>query len=203
MASKSSEAAGVQIRRPDIANSLVHFTKGRVIHDMLMGQSTAGDTAFDVLLQIIRQSVVIGGSGQVWGGGQVACFTETPLAHVQHFCGSGKRYAPYGVMISKSAAWEQGGRPVIYLPEHDRERLFPDREDKWRVVRFDGPGSSNDYTDEREWRVPLEFDLKKALGVFVLVKEHEEVERVWQVWGEHKAFALRSVLAIEDLKHFV
>jgi hypothetical protein len=190
------------IRRPDVANSLVHFTKDRCTHEFVSNKSTIHATAFSVLQSIVSSATIRGGTGKVWSGVEVVCFTETPLAQVQHFCGAG-RYAPYGVMISKRAAWAQGGRPVIYLPEDERERLFPEPQERWRVVQFDGPGSSIDYTYEREWRVPRRFDLRGAQGVFILIKDHDEIECMWEAWRQRKLFPLRNVMAIEDIRHFV
>jgi hypothetical protein len=46
-----------------------------------------------------------------------------------------KRYNFYGIAMSKKAAFESGGRPVIYLPE--KEAAWVPDDQKWRHVRFD------------------------------------------------------------------
>jgi hypothetical protein len=59
-------------------------------------------------------------------------------------------------MVDKAYVFARGGRPVIYQPDADFERLPPDL--RYRHVRFElGTDQGDiDFTWEREWRICAE-----------------------------------------------
>lgn len=133
--------------RPDISDKLIHFTRG-----------VTADDAFNRLRRIIEERRLLGGNRMIKGGFRCVCFTEAPLpslkkgfVNAEHF----SRYAPFGIMFSKSWVFSQGGRPVIYQPETEYQ-LLP-KALKWRHVRYEPLSSLPiDFTWEREWRVRCE-----------------------------------------------
>jgi len=58
-------------RRDDIANDVIHFTKG---------DSPA--EAFAVIAHIVAERRLLGGTGYIKGNYTCVCFTEAPLAHL-------------------------------------------------------------------------------------------------------------------------
>ena len=138
--------------RRDIADTLVHLSGDR-----------NGVSARDALLSILS-NLQINGSGKegfVKGTRTAACFTEVPFEVIpdviKHRRGGNRPYGPFGIMVSKADAWEQGARPVLYLP--DEEGNWIPQEERWRQVRFEPP--TVDFTHEREWRSPDNFDLSQ------------------------------------------
>lgn len=137
--------------RTDISEKLVHLTKGSGINVALHRQM-----AFKTLGEIMKSESIKGGTGFIKGLHKCVCFSEAPISMLSNILsiktGSGFKYQPYGVMVSKKWIYDMGGRPVIYGPESEYAKL--PEEMKFRHVRFeiDG-GSSIDFTSEREWRI--------------------------------------------------
>ncbi len=132
--------------RDDLSNKLIHLVRGE----------TAA-IAFGKFSSILEEGKLRGGTGYIRGSYRCVCFTETPLAKLgyvladpdlSHFC-----YRPFGVMVDKKSVFEQGGRPVIYQPESEYDKLHEDH--KYRHVRFEPTNQaySIDHTWEREWRL--------------------------------------------------
>ncbi len=130
--------------REDISDKLVHFTRGDTL-----------EAAFTTLRTIISESRLIGGNGFVKGGYKCACFSEAPLATLEHGLldsSAYSRYSPFGVMFEKRWIFERGGRPVIYQPDSEYDAL-PESH-KWRHVRYEPCAEEpRDFTWEREWRI--------------------------------------------------
>jgi hypothetical protein len=113
----------------------------------------------------------------VYGRNPAVCFTEMPLAA---FIEAGEVRAsrdeamsPYGLIFSKAALFQAGGRPVIYglstsplIPSGNGggERIIPETSlplaEQYRYVTY-APSSQKriDWTHEREWRWPYRGDL--------------------------------------------
>lgn len=169
------------MRRPDFSEWLVHLTReidegnGPFESLLLSPRPKRYVAPFDVLRKILTEATIAGGLGFVKGKRRVACFSEIPLASITHFATKPDeklaRYRYYGVAVTKQAAYSQGGRPVIYLPDSESDWVPEDQ--KWRLVRFE-PHNRIDYTREREWRVPDSFDLRLAGQIYVLVWSVEE-----------------------------
>jgi hypothetical protein len=148
------------VRRPDFSNSLTHLTRER----SRPGQSAV--PAFSVLKEILSVGVIRGGLGFIKGNRPVVCFSEIPLSNINAFADHEQgRYRFYGLVLSKRAVFEMGGRPVIYLPDGDGSWI-PD-EEKWRQVRYEH--GTVDFTHEREWRVLGDVDLRKCPGFYIIV----------------------------------
>ncbi|MGA2595094.1 MAG: hypothetical protein ABSH32_34800 [Bryobacteraceae bacterium] len=130
--------------RFDLSDKLIHFVRGE----------RAGD-AFSTLRSIIQDCRLFGGNRMIRGGYRCVCFTEAPVAafaadFVRQFPFT--RYSQFGLMFEKSWIYERGGRPVIYQPGDDFDRL--PEELRWRHVRFELSGEDViDFTWEREWRI--------------------------------------------------
>lgn len=134
------------VRRFDISDRLIHFTRGDECVDAL-GKLSA----------IIREGrLVAGNSPKNRGGYRCISFTEAPIAA---FAGTSvsrfpfSRCSQFGLMFEKNWVYERGGRPVIYQPDSDYH-LLPE-ELRWRHVRFEPTREQPiDWTREREWRIP-------------------------------------------------
>jgi hypothetical protein len=139
------------IQRSHFNHSLVHLTRERKDSDPTV-------SAFEVLKEILRSKQICGSgkNGFVKGSRRAVCLSEIPLSVLHQFAKPpeektlpGKCYRFYGIVISKPAVFDIGGRPVIYLPDAEGNWIPP--EEKWRHVRFES--GQVDFTHEREWRV--------------------------------------------------
>lgn len=86
------------------------------------------------------------------GGYSCVCFSEAPLASLEHGLVNPSvysRYSPFGIMFEKSWLFAYGGRPVIY--ESDAEFDALPEVLRWRHVRYEP--EVIDFTWEREWRI--------------------------------------------------
>ena len=100
----------------------------------------------------------------------------------------------YGVMLSKSAVFQLGGRPVIYLP--DAEGTWIPDEHKWRHVRFEH--GQIDFTHEREWRMLGDLDLRQVPGLFVMVWSAREAQEIAKL-GTQVSDKIIAVLPMEHI----
>jgi hypothetical protein len=156
------------IRRPDFGNSLVHLTRERKEPPRNAYEAERVVPAFSVRKEILAAGVIrgSGNEGFVKGVRRAVCFSEIPLANIRAFAHrTDGRYRFYGIILSKRAVFEVGGRPIIYLPDAEGEWI--PAEEKWRHVRFEY--GAVDFTHEREWRIPDDLDLTKIPGLFVIV----------------------------------
>jgi hypothetical protein len=108
------------------------------------------------------------------------------------------RYKPFGVMVSKSWLFSQGGRPVIYQPDEEFELLHESQ--RFRHVRYEpnapSPDRRVDFTWEREWRI--------LIDELPLVPDQTTVvvpTRVWEEWfqGKHMEGVSRRALVTSGL----
>lgn len=159
--------------RSDFTDSLVHFTRERTGDLLQANEVSEHESAFsslEVLCQILELGKILGSNnkGFVKGADTAVCFTECPLSAVKLFASAPEvekaKYRFYGIAISKKAAFENGARPVIYLPDNEGDWI-PTSE-KWRHVRFEY--GSVDWTFEREWRKKGDLELKDLPGFYIL-----------------------------------
>jgi len=181
-------------RRPDFSHGLIHLTK-----------ETEDTSAFEVLKIILNEEKIkaSGRKGFIKGGHKAACLSEIPLAALKDFAqpagGVEKtRYRPYGILFSKRAIFEAGGRPVIYLPDDEAEWI--PEEERWRHVRFEH--DKVDWTHEREWRVHGDIDLTDVPGLYVLVWTATEAKEITNLKGAIQK-KIRGVLPLEHLMQFL
>lgn len=163
--------------RPDISDKVIHFTKAVTYED-----------ALGILLTIVGEGRVVGGTGMIRGGYRCVCFTEAPLpAIASGFVNaeSFTRYSPFGLMFEKSWIYAQGGRPVIYQPEADFNRLPDDM--RWRHVRYDPSGTPPvDFTWEREWWIGCDELLFSPSEVALVVPDHEWKSFLFGIWDSQQ-----------------
>jgi hypothetical protein len=140
--------------RDDLSDKLVHLTKGT-------GDDPCKHRAEALLTlgHIVNDGKLKGGTGFIKGGHKCVCFSEAPISKLSYIiAGEGQsafKYQPYGVIVDKKWLFQKGGRPVIYGPDLDYDRL--PGEMKYRHVRFSLSDShSIDHTSEREWRIQTE-----------------------------------------------
>ena len=156
-------------RRFDIANDVIHFTKGESPQD-----------AFDVLAKIVAEERLLGGNGYIRGGYRCVCFTEAPLAHLAEVfaqtASTRLRYMPFGVLLPKRWLFERGGRPVVYQADPEFEALPESL--RYRHVRYEPSAEPPvDFTWEREWRIQVdELELDPSIGFLVLPGEEHLAE---------------------------
>jgi len=147
----------LQMARRDIASVVIHWTKTRPATDRFIPMAPPGRDASMILDDIVKNSCLLGNVGFIKGNQKCVCFTETPLAEMVSIFASaaliGKattlRYEPFGVGVPKEWLFQKGGRPVIYQPGDDYDRLPDDF--RWRHCKYEPP--SVDFTWEREWRI--------------------------------------------------
>lgn len=144
--------------RTDISDFLAHWTKG-----------DSDLEAAEILLQIIFDDGIRGGTGFIKGMYTCVCFTESPLNVFHSKVG---KYRPFGVEMSKKDIFRLGGRPVIYQTDSEYD-LLPESI-RWRHVGYDPIQEDRyqDFTWEREWRVwaewvPLEYRYEHDTRIIV------------------------------------
>ena len=181
--------------RGDITNSLVHLTKEK-----------DEDSGLEVLCKILKDGIIkgSGNDGFIKGPNAATCFTETPLSALKHFASEETetdevRYRYYGVAISKETGFEQGARPVIYLP--DNEANWIPTEHKWRHVQYNH--GLVDWTHEREWRVKGDFDITKSIGIYIVCWHSNEIEKIKEAMNEKVAAKVRGFLPMLDLNQML
>ena len=190
------------IRRSDFSHSLAHLTKEReeyVRDENMLESKLRVVPAFDVLKEILISGVIRSSLGFVKGARPVVCFSEIPLSSIREYAkppnedDNIRRYRMYGVMLSKSAVFKLGGRPVIYLP--DAQGVWIPDERKWQHVRFEH--GQVDFTHEREWRMLGDLDLKQVPSLYVLVWSLLEAKMI----RELKTPVSDKIIAVLPMEH--
>jgi hypothetical protein len=186
----------IDIYRPDFTNSLVHLSREQTV--LTDNGKRSENSAFDNLKLILKEGIIKGGFGYIKGPNKAVCFSEIPISQLNQFAKlepEKARYRFYGICISKKAAFENGTRPVIYLPDEESDWIL--KEEKWRHVRFEY--GSVDFTFEREWRKRGDFNLRDVPGIYVICwnpKEKSELKEI--INGEIKN-KVRGYLPMEHL----
>jgi len=175
--------------RPDISDTVIHFTKGATYEDALA-----------TLLAIVGEGRLVGGTEMIRGGYRCVCFTEAPLPAVARGlvnAGSFTRYSPFGLMFSKRWIFELGARPVIYQPDSEFQQL--PEELRWRHVRYEPAGAPPiDFTWEREWRVGCDA-LRFSPGDAALVVPNREWEaNVFGIWNAQQELEAEAYSVVLD-----
>lgn len=194
-----------QARRLDFANTLIHLTRERIEYKQssLFNAPPEVDktvSPLDVLKEILLSGVIMGSGneGFVKGTQPAACFSEAPLSAIRDFASAPneplRKYRYYGIACGKAAAFEIGARPVIYLPDNEGDWIPTDQ--KWRHVRYEH--GCVDWTHEREWRAPGDFDLSRLLGLYVILWNPSEAQEIWDLECPLKNL-IRGILPMEHL----
>jgi hypothetical protein len=144
------------VQHPDLSSVLTHFCyRNRPQPSVPPG--IQGMTAQQRLESILWQ-------GKLWGfttfsgGVPAACFTEATLNGLNFMIGR-RLYWPWGLVFDRQSIYDAGGGPVWYARPDEYQFLRglcesgqADRRLQSWLVRLDG---SSDWTEEREWRIPL------------------------------------------------
>ena len=159
----------------DSLDYLAHFTKDTPLLD-----------AYDALVNILTQHVIKAYT-LPWTNNPAVCFTECPwpslVAHAKH-------YAPYGIGFSKPHVFAAGGGPAYYVradlwekqewADHVKTFVTP----FWPAYRPDDlksakhlKGKTVDYSHEREWRVPHDFNFDCSQVEFIVMKNYEDMAK--------------------------
>lgn len=187
--------------RSDITGQVTHLTKG-----------TEDEHAIEVLIKILRARVLTGSttaSGFIVGNTPAVCFQEAPLYSIcQNYQYEAKdaeeykraaRYTAYGLMFQKDYIYNKGGRPVLYEDTELAKTILPE-DQWWRIVRLDlsNPESIIDWTHEREWRIPnnFEFDISKATIIVPNPEAYRNFYEFSKFGGEDVASQVRTVLSV-------
>jgi hypothetical protein len=158
--------------QPDQSDYLAHFTKG--------------DDAYERLLSILTQGTITAGSIP-WTNNPAVCFTECPwpslLLHA-------RRYSPYGIGFVKPHVFAAGGGPAYYVRADHWEKQDWDPHIKtfatpfwpsYRPMTLKGKkylgGRTVDYSHEREWRVPHNFQFRRDTVAFVTLKSYQDMAK--------------------------
>lgn len=131
--------------------------------------------SLEKLIQILEDSVLRGSttnSGFIVGDKSAVCFHSAPLPSIFEnlkyeaaYRRANKikkvRYSPWGLMFMKPTIFKAGGRPVFYEETEVAKKLLPPDE-WWRIVKLDLSNKKAvvDWTHEREWRIPGDFEFK-------------------------------------------
>lgn len=178
------------LERPDLSPFLVHLTKNTIAEDKY--------DAFDNLCSILKTGEIFGSTtakGFIKGRNPATCFMDVPLSSLKYILNesnttpSHPRYEPFGIVVSKKFAYDNGGRPVLYLSDAELKTLKIPSEELWRVVRLEGvENKSINWLHEREWRAKGSFSLPSKVRA-VLVKNTQSAERLQRIIErDRKAF---------------
>lgn len=177
--------------RPDFSNFIAHFTSNR--YPCVQDESnptykiTINMPARDRLIQILGSGRIVA-SNLPWNNRQAVCFTECPWSSLM---AHSKRYSPYGVGFHKGRIFAAGGGPAFYVrADHYQKQQWEDdvhtfvtpfwpsyRPSKLRKLDVLA-GKTVDYSHEREWRVPHNFEFKPEHVEFVIVNTYEDLKYI-------------------------
>lgn len=194
--------------RSDLSSQVIHLTKESNID----GEKTS---ALTNLKKIVTEHTIEGSNnkGYVVGNKPAACFQDAPLyAACQNTYFEQKyrksnpkaktRYSPIGIMFPKEYVYEKGGRPVLYEKTCVAKKILP-KDDWWRIVNFDMSDEDSiiDWTHEREWRCPgnFEFDISQATLLFVKTTNYQSFLK-WDRKQENPALdKIKSLVVLSDI----
>lgn len=137
-------------------------TERQYLDAMLLGQADARDTSpLGTLRRIVRSGRLVASVGSTTHRHPVVCFSACALTellarrcyrpHLHRW-----DYEPYGVAIRIDTARRIGVRPVVYGTPDDLRQI-----DASERHRFQPRGTTYDWTQEREWRCPVDIDLTR------------------------------------------
>ena len=169
--------------RPDLSPYLFHFTKN--------SEEADGYSAFDNLCNILEFREIWGSDtskGFIKGPNEAVCFMDIPFMSLKYVFTEDNtrhdrpRYEPYGVLVSKTFAYNKGARPVLYLSDSEISRMGIPTSELWRVVKLyaDSKGNWISWLHEREWRKKSNFKLPSN-SIAALVKTTVEARKLAKI----------------------
>lgn len=178
--------------RPDFSNFIAHFTSGR--GEIKSGRMPEGFkekaymSAKDKLISILTDKK-INATPMPWTYANAVCFTECPwtslVAHT-------KKYSSYGIGFSKPFVFSRNGGPAFYIrPDHYADQMQEKKFTKhlWPFVtpfapayrpdwmKEKHPMADCDFSHEREWRVPHDFQFDYEDIQFVILKNYDDMAK--------------------------
>jgi hypothetical protein len=174
----------IRLVRRDMGSLLFHFTRRPPeswVNVLLDDHRSLGiiGSAYSILRKILHEGKLRGSSKWSYGHSCI-CFTEAPiqefnsifsLAEIASSNDERPRYEPYGIAVSKTWLFEQGGRPVIYDHPDSFDNFSANQQ--YRFVPYE-PEKGIDFTWEREWRINAEALTLDPKHTFVIVPTSEE-----------------------------
>lgn len=165
--------------RPDLTPYLLHMTKNTKTKDKF--------SAFDNLVNILETGEIWGSrksKGFIKGPNKAVCFMDVPFASLKYVLTpenadpQAPRYEPYGIALTKSYAYGEGCRPVLYLSNEELKSINIPEDELWRVVRFEVQNKNwISWLHEREWRCKGNFTLPSSIHT-VLVRNTNDAEKL-------------------------
>jgi Putative abortive phage resistance protein AbiGi, antitoxin len=185
--------------RPDFSDYVGHFTKSAApsAHNGKSADSVKGikGTAQQKLISILKSRKILA-TPMPWTNKPAVAFTECTwgslVAHT-------KEYSPYGIGFEKSLLFHSGGGPAIYLRSdlHESQMDYASTShpawkgftpDLYAFITPFNPSYASaadklkfklkktvDYTHEREWRVPHDFQFDLSAIKFVVLPNYESM----------------------------
>ena len=174
--------------RTDISDWVVHYTQGQ-----------PADARKSL-------SKILDGGLKDFGTG--ICFTESPIREFSSIFQVFQRYpnprfSPFGVAVRKDWLFQKGGRPVIYLPESERQYL---QEPIAHLFEAYEP-NKRDFTWQREWRLKVPLLSLSKEDTLVIVPSDDEAHGLlydWDVDVEYEGPGEFSYWPYKDVRwHYV
>ena len=176
------------LNRPDLSDFLAHFTSNR----QPVGKKDASNPvkekakgyALTRLISILNDKQIIA-STMPWTNSHAVCFTECPwMSLIEHT----KVFSPYGIGFRKKNIFSMNGAPVFYVRADQYEKQEWHKHLKSFVTPFwpaYRPKSINtkkkfplcDYSHEREWRVPHNFQFEYSQIEFIILNNYEDMAK--------------------------
>jgi hypothetical protein len=167
--------------RDDVSNKLVHLTKGNSTETSLHRSE-----ACIILIKIMTEKTLNGDIGCIKGKHKCVCFSEAPISKFSYLLYktgisegdlNNFQYQPYGVMVDKKWLFSKGGRPVIYGEAAEYSELPEGM--RYRHVRYEPTKRFPvDHTDEREWRIKIDFLKFTSNDVTIIVPDRIAKEEI-------------------------
>lgn len=160
------------MHRPDHTEYVAHFTKG--------------DDPVANLVSMFTSKTIRAGT-LPWTKNPAVCLTECPWSSLLDHAA---RYSPYAIGFDKNHVFAAGGGPAFYVRADHWSKQQWDRDVKtfvtpfwppYRPNKLKGPeflnGKSIDFSHEREWRVPHDFQFDPSRVAFVILDTYADMAK--------------------------
>lgn len=206
------------VNRPDFSGFIAHFTSksGNIKSGTtpVSFEEKAKMSAKNKLISILTDKKIVA-TPMPWTNAKAVCFTECPwaslLAHTQ-------RYSPYGIGFNKPFVFSRNGSPAVYIrPDHYADQMKEKKFAKhlWPFVtpfapayrpdwmKKEYPMLDCDYSHEREWRVPHDFEFDYDNIEFIILKNYDDMAKfpsdLKDAIGRDKFILMENYKLIETL----
>lgn len=186
--------------RSDLVARITHLTKAKT-----------DDEAFERLWTIIKEKTIkgSGNEGYIVGSKKAVCFQEVPLYSIaenlifEDAFSDTIRYSPFGLRFNKIRMYRLGARPVFYGKTDELKRILP-KDEYWRIVDLDlDLESVVDWSHEREWRIPSDYQFKYSDTEIIVKDDHYYKLFIKKCIQENRLDILKSINGIIPLNTVV